>query len=138
MITISGILIDGKYWEPSRSLTSQEEATVVFQKSDAQNFYYYQEGDQLPDFSGESSPVPNWNGLTQALWGSTLMSFALANASPNGFSLLLKVLTDGEASSASQNSFLVAFNACGLTLSSAQKSELNGYLTANNFTIQVT
>lgn len=81
---------------------------------------------------------PNWNGITQALWGSSLMGFAAMNANPNGFSLLLKVLTDGEIGSAAQSSFLVALSLCQLSLSQNQKDELNGYLTANHFTIQVT
>jgi hypothetical protein len=34
--------------------------------------------------------APNWNGLTQSLWGSSLMGFAFANATPNGFSLSTK------------------------------------------------
>lgn len=80
---------------------------------------------------------PNWNGLTQSLWGSSLMGYAATYANPNGFSLLLKVLTDGEINSAAQQSFLTALSFCGLSLSVNQKAELNAMLTANNFTIQV-
>lgn len=80
---------------------------------------------------------PDWNGLTQSLWSSDLMGFAAQNANPNGFSLLLKVLTDGEINSAAQQSFLTALSFCGLSLSTNQKQELNQMLTDNHFTIQV-
>lgn len=86
--------------------------------------------------------APNWNGLTQTLKGSSLMLFAIGNAHANGFSLLLKTLTDGEAGSASQEFLIMAIGACFPTgwphqLSNEQKAELNGYLTANKFSIQV-
>lgn len=80
---------------------------------------------------------PNWNGLTQALWGSSLMGYAYAVANSKGFALLLKVLSDGEAGSAAESSFITALNLCQLNLSTDQKTELNQLLTANNFTIQV-
>jgi hypothetical protein len=138
MITIAGkiITIDGKQAidGPGRVLTNEESLTVTSYSVVGSNYVYYQ-GDE-PEPLAEALH-PNWNGLTQALSVSSLMSFALANANPNGFTLMLKTLTDGEINSASESFLLMAINACQLSFSTTQKDQLNQMLADNNFTIRV-
>ena len=97
-------------------------------------FYY---GDEpVPEPIVEIIPL-NWKGLRINLFHSPLFLRALTEANQNVYSTLLKVITDGEISEASENTFLYIFNMLEMTFSSVEKEELNGYLTANNFTIRI-
>lgn len=96
-------------------------------------FYY---GDEPPIKEPQIHPL-NWKGLRINLFYSPLFLKALTEANTNAYSTLLKVITDGEISEASENTFLYIFNMLGMTFSTAEKAELNGYLQANNFTIRI-
>ena len=78
---------------------------------------------------------PNWAGLTQSLWASPLFKKAVAFGNPNGYATMLKVLTDGENTTASENAFKIAFSLMGLSLTASELTELNTILSSNNFTI---
>jgi len=79
----------------------------------------------------------NWKGLRLNLYNSPLFIRAITEANPNAYSTLLKVITDGEIDNAFEETFLAIFNMLGMTFSAEEKTELNGYLEANNFTIRI-
>lgn len=93
----------------------------------------------LRTFQKDEKMITNadWKNLSQAFFYSTLMPKAMQYATPNAYSTFLKVLTDGENNYASENAFLMTFNMLGVTWTPIEKAEINGILTANNFTIQV-
>lgn len=80
---------------------------------------------------------PDWQGLEQSLWQSSLMSRALQEANPNGFSLLLKVFTDGKDGLAVESSLAFALGVLGLVFSEAEKGILNALFEQFDFTIRV-
>lgn len=80
---------------------------------------------------------PNWKGLSQSLFYSAIFQKAKALANPNAYSTLLKVLTDGENTYASENAFLICFNWLDVNFTQSEKTELNTILANNNFTITI-
>lgn len=80
----------------------------------------------------------DWKNLSQAFfYDSGLMTKILSSANPNGYSTMLKVLTDGENNYASENAFLLVFSMLGISWTTQEKATINSILTANNFTIQI-
>jgi hypothetical protein len=80
---------------------------------------------------------PNWRGLTESLYKSQLIIKAMQEANPNGFSIFLKVLTDGEAGNSTENTLRNSILMMGLSFSTEEQAELNTILSTNNFTIQI-
>lgn len=80
----------------------------------------------------------DWKNLSQDFfYNSTIMTKILSSANPNGYSTMLKVLTDGENNYASEAAFLQVFGMLGISWTQAEKDIINGILTDNNFTIQI-
>lgn len=97
----------------------------------------YFQGDEPPREPPVIAPVLNWKGLSQGLFYSPLYPKTLIEASPNAFSTLLKVLTDGENGYASENAFLMVFNLLNVEYTQQEKDQINEILSTNNFTITV-
>lgn len=79
---------------------------------------------------------PNWTRLKHDLLETTIFNKARLEGHANTYSTLLKVITDGETSWASENLFKSLFLDLGITLNETEKAEFNRILQVNNFTIQ--
>lgn len=85
----------------------------------------------------ENPNAPKWKELKTLMFNSPLFQRAIAQANPNAYSTLLKVISDGEAGDGSEQNLLMMINMLGMTFSAAEKAELNGYFETNNFTIRL-
>jgi hypothetical protein len=80
---------------------------------------------------------PNWRKLTEDLYASPLMFKALTEANPNAFSVLLKVLTDGENGNSTENTLKASIQMCGINFSDEEKQALNQILKDNFFSVEI-
>jgi hypothetical protein len=94
-------------------------------------------------FEVEEITLPfDWLGLEQALYQSPFLAKGMVSQG-QGFGLLLKVLSDGKTTGASEQALLIAINAtlAGLVgenaMTSQEIEDLNALLLQYNFTIQI-
>lgn len=81
--------------------------------------------------------LPNWRGITVDLEQRAIPAIGLQRINPNGLTIFLKYLTDGEAGYSKPSSFPIYFSYLGLTMSSEEKALINEILTDNGFNCNV-
>ena len=80
---------------------------------------------------------PNWKNFKEELFKSQVFFKALQLGSPNVYTTLLKVITDGETNYAKEENFILLFNMLGIEWTQEEKDFINQTLSSNNFTVQV-
>lgn len=104
---------------------------------------YNTDGTLISSVDDGIAEPPNWNGLKQALWGNmTLLGKAVLScntkpANAVGIALLSDTMKDGHDGIGTQNGFLKAWALIDVAWSDDEKTIINGYLAANNFTIRI-
>lgn len=81
--------------------------------------------------------LPNWRGVTLALQTNVMIAPLIPSANPNGFSMLLKYLSDGEAGYSNGNNIADYIKGCAIAFTDEQKQTINQILTDNNFNSQL-
>lgn len=83
----------------------------------------------------------DWLNLEQSLFSNSSLLTKALNSKGNGFSFLLKVLTDGKTTGASENTLYLAINTViqGLTedITGEELEFINNKLKENNFSIRI-
>ena len=80
--------------------------------------------------------LPNWTQLKHELLETTIFQKALKYGNGNAYATILKVITDGETTWASENLFKSMFLALDITLTETETALLNQILERNQFTIR--
>lgn len=80
--------------------------------------------------------LPNWTQLKHELLETTIFQKALKYGNGNAYATILKVITDGETTWASENLFRSMFLALGITLTEGETALFNQILERNQFTIR--
>lgn len=137
MIIIEGKIVNGIKDGAVRELTAEEKLTVTSRASIGDDYVYYQGDEPQVELVPYVEP-PNYYGLEQSLYNSSLFTKYLMDYNSKGLLFTTTIQNGKRGENVNEQTLLLGFQAMQIDFTQGEKDIINGILTANNFTIQLT